>query len=87
MTITSLLALFFLLLGLLMIIRTQVVYSVRIKALNVAKDKSQALRQQDRNMDTLIPFKELDKFGTYDIMMLQIWKWKYSQFYPDWNTQ
>ena len=63
------------------IIRTQLVYSIRTKALNIVRQESRAsIRKGDGNQKN--SYAEYYAYGSFDAMMLKLTKWRFKDFYP-----
>ena len=73
--------------SIIILIRNEIVYKAKLKSIAVAKDKAlKLIRETEPPWDTDSIWAEWEAFGpSYNGMMLNLFKWKYEHFYPDWE--
>ena len=76
---------FFVSFFMLVIIRNAVVFYVDVRAIRVAREKTTTLIHAGES-DFLSPFRRIDSTLTSHLKkLLDLRKWTYKQFYPDWE--
>lgn len=73
----------FICLSILILIRNEVVYRARGKAIDVAYAKSLPIPY---NEDWEEPFRQYREYGSYEKMLFSLTKWQYKDFYPNWEN-
>ena len=74
--------------SIIMLIRNQIVFKAKIKSINVTRKKIMMLLDEtDPPWDCESIWSEWRAFGSYDGMMLDLFKWKYEHFYPNWEIE
>lgn len=74
--------------GIILLIRNELVYKSRIKAIDVAGKKARHIIDNSKTIEEMgkwcDAYNERDTFGTYGEMLFDLRKWKYEHFYPNW---
>lgn len=70
----------------LILIRNELIYKIRVRAIKVASNKAKYIIDNgSEGMDWIEEYNKRDSFGSYYQMLWDFRKWKYEHFYPNWT--
>jgi len=69
----------------LMLIRDVIVYRCQTHAIDIASAKARSIIDSGDYTNWEKTYDDFNSFGSYNKMLFDLTKWRYDQFYPNWE--